>query len=94
MLRVFATRCLRALPTELWAGTGGDGEGQPTMGEKEWERIMRGLEARDECLRKEVWLPRLVMNMIESLLIRLLGFGGTRRFSCWTRSTLPSPLSA
>lgn len=54
MLRLFGTRCLRALPSELWAGTGEDGEGQPPMGEKEWDRIMKGLDARDAGLRKEV----------------------------------------
>ncbi len=60
MLRVFATRCLSTLPAELWADVGEGSGGAPPMGEPEWDRIMRGLEAKDAGLRKAVSRPPLV----------------------------------
>lgn len=48
-LQLLAARCLKSLPLSLWMN--GDGN---TWGEKEWKQIMRGLESRDDLIRKTV----------------------------------------
>jgi hypothetical protein len=49
-LQLLAARCLKSLPLSLWM----NGDRKHDTWEKEWKQIMRGLESRDDLIRKTV----------------------------------------